>query len=150
MICDFCYDLAMPTRYFSKKKQQWVKYNYCKRKRDDPNYINPRINLKSPHSKKLKEEILKRDKKCRICGGTKNLDVHHKDNKGLSIVTKPNQNPKNLEVLCHRCHIRKHYGVLYKHEDIMKRRQNGETLQSIGKSYKISRQRVLQIIQANT
>lgn len=45
---------------------------------------------------------LKTGKCCEKCGSTKRLDIHHKDR------DKRNQNPENREVLCHRCHMRKH------------------------------------------
>lgn len=42
---------------------------------------------------------------CQNCGhdgGESRLDIHHKDR------DKKNQNPDNLEVLCHRCHMQEH------------------------------------------
>ena len=39
---------------------------------------------------------------CQRCGGKKRLGVHHRDR------NKHNQTPANLEILCHRCHMREH------------------------------------------
>jgi predicted HNH restriction endonuclease len=46
-------------------------------------------------------------KKCEKCGDTKNLQIHHKDNKGSAYLKKglePNNNLNNLMVLCISCH----------------------------------------------
>jgi 5-methylcytosine-specific restriction endonuclease McrA len=40
--------------------------------------------------------------RCSRCGSTGRLDIHHRDR------NKKNQAPENLEVLCHRCHMREH------------------------------------------
>ncbi len=40
---------------------------------------------------------------CHRCGGRQSrLGIHHKDR------NKKNQSQENLEVLCHRCHMREH------------------------------------------
>lgn len=36
--------------------------------------------------------------KCKVCGTTENLHIHHKDKNRL------NNNLSNLEVRCHQCH----------------------------------------------
>jgi 5-methylcytosine-specific restriction endonuclease McrA len=41
---------------------------------------------------------------CEQCGGTTNLDTHHKD------FSKTNHDPANLIVLCRSCHKLAHYG----------------------------------------
>jgi hypothetical protein len=46
--------------------------------------------------------IVKAAGRCSLCGGTKRLGIHHKDR------DKHNQSPSNLQVLCHRCHMREH------------------------------------------
>jgi hypothetical protein len=84
--------------------------------------------------------------KCAGCGSVDKLDVHHIDGSGPHKTGSPNNNLDNLVVLCHKCHMRSHFGVSYKYEDIAGRRANGETFQSIADSYGLSRQRVHQIL----
>lgn len=86
---------------------------------------------------------------CEICGITEGLDLHHVDGAGPHLTENPNNYPGNLQVLCHKCHIRLHCGVIQKHQDIITRRKAGEKLQSIADFYGISRQRVFQILQKN-
>lgn len=42
---------------------------------------------------------------CASCGSTRRLDVHHKDR------NKRNQDPANLIVLCHPCHMQAHVAI---------------------------------------
>jgi len=96
---------------------------------------------------------LHRDKfTCQMCGTTNasRIDVHHIDGKSFTKSgTMANNNLDNLITYCHRCHLRLHYDVIEKHADIVSRRAEGETLQSIADSYGVSRQRVFQVIQEN-
>jgi 5-methylcytosine-specific restriction endonuclease McrA len=39
---------------------------------------------------------------CQSCGSSGRLDIHHRDR------NKRNQDPANLAVLCHRCHMQEH------------------------------------------
>ena len=57
-------------------------------------------------SRKEKEEIIQKVKKCEDCGRSENLTIHHK--KKLSFGGTNNFN--NLEVLCVNCH-RKHHPI---------------------------------------
>lgn len=91
-----------------------------------------------------------RDKVCQICGKSEKLDVHHIDMKGPHLTSNSNESPDNLILLCHKCHIRLHFGILGKHKEIIKKRINGETYQSIANQYGLSRQRIFQIIKENT
>ena len=88
---------------------------------------------------------------CLICGNKDNLDTHHKDNQGHNFAKyETNDNLDNLQTLCKKCHQRLHYGVLEKHQEITRRRKQGETFQSIANSYGVSRQRIQNIFSRNT
>jgi predicted restriction endonuclease len=65
-------------------------------------------------------EILKLfDNKCVLCGSTKNLAIHHIDNNGRRKKT-PNNDPKNLSVICHLCHYKTHVHKSITEEDIVR------------------------------
>lgn len=103
---------------------------------------------KFPNGKKNKRKLcLERDDyTCQICGTKEKLDVHHKDNGGPHIKgNKTNNELVNLTTLCHRCHLKLHYGVLGKIEDIRALREQGKTLQEIADHYGVSRQRIHQL-----
>jgi hypothetical protein len=57
---------------------------------------------------KLALEIYEKfNRKCSQCGGENNLVIHHLDRKGLNyerLGLNPNNDPKNLVILCNRCH----------------------------------------------
>ena len=61
----------------------------------------PRIRLESVSYARLRKEILERDNwRCQVCGGLKNLDVHHLRRRsalGDDLKT-------NLITLCRKCH----------------------------------------------
>jgi 5-methylcytosine-specific restriction endonuclease McrA len=60
-----------------------------------------------------RELALQRDGyKCTVCGGTKQLGVHHKDRTGQT--DNPNHEMDNLISLCNKCHIHEHLGDLSK------------------------------------
>jgi len=101
-----------------------------------------------PRSQLNKKRCLDRDNHtCQICGATANLDVHHKDNGGYHIKGRETDNNiSNLTTLCHRCHLKLHYGVIGKIEDIKALREKGETLQEIANHYGVSRQRIHQLL----
>ncbi len=106
-----------------------------------------RVNSKwSKFNKNLRLEV--DEFTCQSCRTTENLDVHHIDRKGPHKTQSPNNDLSNLITLCHRCHLRLHYGIGEREDDILQRHEAGETLQNIGDSYGLSRQRILQIIQA--
>ena len=70
------------------------------RKRDFMVFINKRKNL----SKKIKELIFERDKYCVKCGSTDRLVIDHIlacDLGGAAL------DSKNLQALCHTCHLKK-------------------------------------------
>ena len=47
--------------------------------------------------------------RCKTCGSTKNLQIHHKDGKGSNVlINKRNNNIGNLELLCIKCHGKLH------------------------------------------
>lgn len=123
-------------------------YFYCYKKTGRPHTGRPTSKEKVGYNRN-RIDCLERDNYiCQLCGATLNLDAHHKDNGGVHISGKEaNHNLDNLITLCHRCHLKLHYGVLGKNEQILSRRKNGETLQSIANSYGVSRQRIHQLEQ---
>jgi len=139
-------------KYTNKKGKLVVRHyeypSYYIKKMDKPGYIHP---LRDPNARHIgkgrRKMIIERDKSCRVCGGTDNIDVHHIDKKGGHLTETPNNKPDNLIVLCHRCHIRLHCGINERNEDIVAMRKKGQSLSKIGNAYGISRQRVLQILQ---
>ncbi len=127
-------------------------------------YINYYIKTGKPHTGRPKgsyapevnynrnsKACLERDNYlCQFCGSNNNLKAHHKDNEGHHIKNyKTDDDLRNLITVCSRCHQKLHYGVMEKHADILRRRENGETLQSIADSYGVSRQRIFGIIKAS-
>lgn len=106
----------------------------------------------TPHSRINLDRCLKRDNyTCQICGSTLNLDVHHKDNGGPHIKGNETDNSlSNLVTLCHRCHLKLHYNVLGKAGYIRELRGKGLTLATIGRKLGVSRQRIHQVIKANS
>ena len=131
-------------RYVTKAGEERI-YTY-------PNYYHKKYpNGKdglSPYSNLNKKRCLERDNHtCQICGAMDNLDTHHKDNGGPHIKGKETANKlSNLITLCHRCHLKLHYGVIGRTENIMALRKKGKTLQEIADHYGVSRQRIHQIL----
>lgn len=53
----------------------------------------------------VRQKVLERDNYCcQVCGRTKNLVVHHKDDCGNHNSANPNNDPSNLITLCRNCH----------------------------------------------
>ena len=143
-------------------------YNYYQKKNRKPNKARRKVISKSgkhyytyyqmkhpdgmgdfPSSRLNKKLCLERDNNaCKICGSKQHLDVHHKDNGGYHTKgSRTNNSLSNLITLCHRCHIKLHFGVIGKDKKIKTLRDNGMTLQEIANHYKVSRQRIHQILQ---
>jgi uncharacterized protein (DUF433 family) len=109
---------------------------------------NQNAKISSRYSR-INIEAAKTANVCAKCGATEKLDAHHIDLNGPHKTETPNNNFNNLIPLCHKCHMRIHYGTFYKGKDIIERHANGETFQSIADSYGLSRQRVHQIFKGN-
>ena len=63
-----------------------------------------RAYLRTPEWKAIRLDILHlRNHKCERCDSTNRLEVHHKTYKNLF-----NESPKDLELLCHKCHSNHH------------------------------------------
>ena len=87
---------------------------------------------------------------CQICGKTNTrLHVHHKDNHGVHLTPKPNNELNNLVTLCAGCHTKLHFGTLYKYENVVGLREEGLTLAEIGKICGVSRQRIHKVLAKN-
>jgi 5-methylcytosine-specific restriction endonuclease McrA len=53
----------------------------------------------------IREKVLERDGwQCQTCGSRSNLEVHHLEFRSHG----GSNDPKNLIVLCHSCHLRRH------------------------------------------
>lgn len=73
--------------------------------------INKKAKARQRYGTESRVEILKRyNHSCANCNSTKRLMIHHLDNKGRKVdgIEKPNNTPKNLVVLCARCHVLHH------------------------------------------
>jgi len=142
---------------------QWWKAHPCygkQRREANPNYhkghhpdfrYKPRLGSNNPRIS-IKKQCLKRDKYvCQICGqASSQLDIHHLDNMGPHLTKTPNNDLSNLQTLCHKCHLRLHYGVIEKHREITELRKAGLTLEEIGQQFGgVSRQRIHQILLQN-
>lgn len=61
--------------------------------------------------KEIRDKVLVRDKKCRICktyGYSGRLHVHHRDLNGHGLYGEIDNSMKNLILLCASCHISLH------------------------------------------
>jgi len=106
------------------------------------------------HQRGLRIQCLARDNfSCQICHkisqfpdeNYRDLNIHHKDNKGYGHTPYPNNSLDNLVTLCDSCHLQLHYDVLEKHKSIVALRNEGFTFQAIGEKFGVSRQRIFQI-----
>ena len=73
---------------------------------------NYRLQLRSPYWENVARQVRNRDgHRCRKCGGTVNLEVHHTpyyDEKGRSIVGREADYLDKLITLCAECHKQEH------------------------------------------
>lgn len=106
-LCSSCYAKDYKSdpdrnRRVEKQKADWYRLHHedelLKRKsyREQRNFDGKR------------EAVLNRDGcKCRRCGSSEDLVVHHKDGKGRGSDL-PNNDISNLETLCRGCHLEEH------------------------------------------
>ncbi len=89
-----------------------------------------------------------------ICGSPTHLDIHHKDNLGITKVgSDANNSLSNLITLCRRCHI----GIAHKQTKLHRRKSIIEyhvnhpdlPIAELGRIFHLSRQRVWQILHTN-
>lgn len=76
---------------------RWKARKYCSKQ---CSYIRKAISHRSTFHRLAREF---RESSCATCGSTENLDVHHKDG------NYKNNDPSNLETLCHSCHMKLHW-----------------------------------------
>ena len=76
---------------------RWKARKYCSKQ---CNYIRPNGNSKGNYHLLARSYA---NQSCNTCGSTDNLDVHHKDR------NYKNNEMKNLETLCHSCHMKLHW-----------------------------------------
>jgi len=61
--------------------------------------------LKSNHWKKTRAEVLTNNRrKCRICGSTNNLNLHHKKYRKFNRSVLYKETKSDLRTLCNKCH----------------------------------------------
>lgn len=87
-------------RRFGERLEDFTRWNQRKYCSKQCNYIRPKGQSKSNY------HLIARSFAngfCSTCGSTKNLDVHHKDR------NYKNNEPSNLETLCHSCHMKLHW-----------------------------------------
>lgn len=93
-------------------------------------------------------QCLERDGyKCRKCGATKNIIVHHKDNSRKLGFYKMNNDLENLLTLCISCHKKEHGSCNsdWKKETIIELVEAGLSYAEVGRKYNLSRQRIERI-----
>lgn len=87
-------------RRFGNRLEDFTRWNqrmYCSKQ---CNYIRPKGSSKGYYHRLARNYA---NQSCNICGSIKNLDVHHKDKNWK------NNDQKNLETLCHSCHMKLHW-----------------------------------------
>ena len=136
-------------RYFKEKPPRERKPHRILVSKNGNTYLNYyQKKNKTPTSSKyiaLCRKLIDHNR-CRFCGSTKNLHVHHRDGEGYHKTKKPNNNMGNLITLCASCHFRHHSGWFKRYIDIIERLNNGDTFENIGNYYRVSRQRIHQIV----
>jgi len=98
-ICKKCGEL-FNRRRFGNRLEDFTRWNqriYCSKQ---CNYIRPEGQSKGYYHRIARNFV---NQSCSICGNIKNLDVHHKDRNW------ENNEPSNLETLCHSCHMKLHW-----------------------------------------
>ena len=86
------------------KIQAWWTPGRREAKRQETLRRNPSARYHGLSAKEAKR-IVRSVGHCQLCshdGSESRLDIHHKDR------NKKNQKPSNIEVLCHRCHMKEH------------------------------------------
>lgn len=107
--CLFC-GKKLERRQYTKKKEDlgcFLKRKYCDRLCMRKAFVNQEYSLSSNRTSresaiKIVFLIESREKRCEICGSTKNIDVHHKDGNCH------NNSSDNLMVVCRSCHLKLH------------------------------------------
>ena len=87
-------------RRFGKRLEDFTRWNqriYCSKQ---CSYIRPEITHKASYHRLARKFL---NPYCKNCGSTENLDIHHKDR------NYKNNEPGNLETLCHTCHMKYHW-----------------------------------------
>lgn len=106
-------------KYLTIRSKNYEKYFYCRLDKKIINYttdcvkclkIEPRKNKninkvskkKTSVKKDTYNEVIKRDNyRCKLCGSTQNLQLHHIDGRGKDLTNDIN----NCIMLCRRCHL---------------------------------------------
>ena len=105
-------------KYITVRTKNYEKYFYCRLNKIEINYsidckkclkIEPRANKdinkvskkRITVAKETYDKVIKRDNyKCRLCGATKNLQLHHINGRGKELTNDIN----NCIMLCENCH----------------------------------------------
>lgn len=120
-------------------------HRYCRLCRERAKY------LKDSRRLYKRSALIRAGFRCEICSRSSSdtrLHIHHKDGKGEHKTGQPNNNLDNLIVLCGHCHMSRHdIGCSIDVKEVRQLRGSGQTLNQIGQTYGVSRQRILQILQ---
>jgi hypothetical protein len=119
-LCPGCGEVK-PVSYFYRRKRNPDGYGYMCANCENPNRITtgPVARVDQPRRKKkpalpegyricmgkqdLKQEVIERDRFCRLCGNSRRLEIHH-----ISSRIKDKQDPDYQTALCHQCHLLVH------------------------------------------
>jgi hypothetical protein len=103
-LCSRCYLKAYNNDPDNRERQRRHKLNWYRRQ-DPERYKQYR---EQTNFSGKRDAVLRRDGfKCRVCGATDNLVVHHSDGNGRGTKT-PNNDIRNLVTLCRRHHAEAH------------------------------------------
>ena len=108
-------------RRFGKRLEdytRWKARKYCSKQ---CNYIREPISHKTTFHRLARTFL---EDSCNHCGSMENLDVHHKDR------NYKNNDPKNLETLCHSCHMKLHWRLGHLKPQLQNLMRGTETNQS--------------------
>ena len=103
--CSYCGKPMERKRYSNGELQSWTEYNnqkYCNKECMKAAF---RQKQKTGKSWSMLHRYARQNKpsgSCKICGSTKNVDVHHIDG------NPQNNSPQNLQRLCRSCHTKAH------------------------------------------
>lgn len=121
-------------KYITVRTKNYERYFYCRLNKIAVNYsidckkclkIEPRANKsinkvskkRVTVAKETYDKVIKRDNyKCRLCGATKNLQLHHINGRGKELTNDIN----NCIMLCENCHLNVVHNNLKKYRPILK------------------------------
>lgn len=110
-MCTVCYQKIYRGDSQNKAKSEEHKRRWYEKNRDRLIREGPTRRDKL-HFDGLRSTTVERDEeKCKVCGATEDLVVHHIDGNGRHSKS-PNNSPENLITYCRSCHCLEHYPEL--------------------------------------